>query len=109
MGKIVTSAAQISCDHQAVGQAQSLSSYVTIDQSAVVLVPQVYTVQGCPFSTNAGPMPCATIQFSSGSTRVTSEMKPLLLDGSMGTAIGPLSPAQGGAAIRNVQSKVSAT
>ncbi|WP_051597909.1 hypothetical protein [Actibacterium atlanticum] len=109
MGKIVTGAAQVSCDHQAAAQAQSLSSYVSILQSAVVLVPQVYTVQGCPLSTNAGPVPCATIQFSTGTTRVTSQMKPLMLEGSMGTAVGPLSPAQGSASIRNVQGKVTAT
>jgi len=106
-GKIVQKTAMVSCDHQAQAQPQMLSTRVKVDGQPAVLVPQTYTVSGCPLNTSGNPTPCATLMFQQGTMRVRTDMQPLLLDSSTGTAIGPL-PVQGGAQIKGVQSRVTA-
>lgn len=104
---IVHADARVVCDHQAAASTQQGSQRVKISGKSVVTLSALYTVSGCPFSTNAGPMPCATIKFSTGAQRVKVEGLPLLLKSSTGQAFGPL-PVQGTGTVQLSSSRVTA-
>lgn len=105
---LVISAAPAVCDHM--GQASSptrLSTRVTLDGQAVVLAGAQYTVAGCPLTTpNGSPVPCATLSFAVGATRVSVEGSPPLLLDARATAIGPL-PVQGGGRVLSSPPRVT--
>ena len=104
---LVIQSDQASCDHQAVGiNATRPSARVTVGGQAIILTPVLYSVVGCPFTTES-PKPCAQIQFATGATRVMAEGVPVLLGNATGMAIGPL-PVQGQGRIRATQVRVQA-
>lgn len=105
---IVVQSAPTMCDHAGQGQNPTrLSSRVKISGEAVVLTPAQYTVAGCPLTSGPSNTPCATMTFSTGSTRVTVEGSPPLLQNGTALAVGPL-PVQGQGRVLTTQPRVTA-
>lgn len=107
-GNIVTQSAQGACDHQGTATPSAVVATVLINKEPIVATPASYSVAGCPYATNAtGLVPCVTLNFSSGATKVKASGQFVLLSTATATAIGPL-PVQGTGKLNGVQTKVSA-
>ncbi len=105
--QMVQKTATITCDHQGQVQVQPVSGRVKVAGQYAVHVPFIVPVSGCPLQSGSSPVPCATITYNSGTTRVKSLQQFFLLDSSSGTAIGPAGN-QGGGPINGVQTRVAA-
>ena len=87
-GPMLTSTTQIKCPHGGTATPVTTSPKVTINTQPVVTTLTQYTVAGCTFpSMSSGAPPCVKLQFTTGSTKVTSFGQPVLLADSMGTTI----------------------
>jgi hypothetical protein len=81
-GFLLHQGATVLCMHA--GQAQAIvpNPRVTVSGQPTVQQPNPWVIAGCPFATPAGPMPCVTAQWITGTTRVLSGGMPLLLQDS---------------------------
>lgn len=75
------------CAHAGQVTPAAPSARVLVMGSPAVMMGDPSTVAGCPFATPGGPMPCVTVQWASGATRVLIEGRPALVQSSMGTTI----------------------
>jgi hypothetical protein len=81
--------ATVNCSH-APGQATptKTSTKVTVSAQPIVTQTSPYTVAGCSMPPpSAGNGPCATAQFTTAATRITSEGQPVLLQDSQATCV----------------------
>jgi hypothetical protein len=103
-GFLIQQGATIMCAHG--GQAMPIvpNSAVTLDGMPTSLLPDPWSVAGCPGVPTAVP-PCVTAQWTTGTTQVTSNGQPLLV------ASGEAICAPGGTPLIPVvtQTRVSAT
>jgi hypothetical protein len=75
--------AVVQCTHAGVAQPVAFSPRVTVSGQAIVTMSNTYTVAGCTFpAMTTGAPPCATAQWVTAATRVTSMGQPVLLQDS---------------------------
>jgi hypothetical protein len=101
MANVVVASGVLSCSHQGRARLSSGDSRLTVDGQAAVVRGQEIGISfatgspdvlvPCPFSTNAGPSPCAaTIAATAGiSTKLTVGGLGVLLDTASGKATNP--------------------
>lgn len=70
--------ATVLCSHGGQAQPTVPNPRVTVSGQPTVALPGPWAIAGCTLPSNAGG-PCVTAQYTSGSTRVTSNGQPLLL------------------------------
>lgn len=70
--------ATVLCSHGGQAQPTVPNPRVTVSGQPTVTLPGPWAIAGCALPPNAGG-PCVTAQFTTGSTRVTSNGQPLLL------------------------------
>ena len=84
-GFLVHLGAQVLCSHAGQAQPTVVNPRVTVSGQPTVTMPSPYVVAGCvlppPPAANG---PCVTGQWLSGTTRVTSNGQPLLVQSSQG-------------------------
>ena len=105
-GFLVHVGAQVLCAHGGQAQPTAPNPRVTVNGQPTVLMTTPYTVAGCalPPPPN-GNGPCVTAQWLSGTTRVTSNGQPLLVQSSQATCVPTGTPLM----IVVTQTRVSAT
>ena len=86
-GPIVQMGATIMCSHAGQVMPTAPTPRVTLSGAPAVLLTDVSSVAGCPFMTGSNPMPCVTIQWTSGATRVLINGVPPLLQSSSGVSV----------------------
>jgi len=70
--------ATVLCSHAGQAQPTTPNPRVTVTGQSTVAITTPYVITGCTLPPQAGG-PCATAQFVTGATRVTSNGQPLLL------------------------------
>jgi uncharacterized Zn-binding protein involved in type VI secretion len=106
MPAFLTTASTVQCMHggQAILTTSNTSLYA--DGMPVLLQSDTHSVAGCPFTLpGPKPSPCITIQWSAGTTMVTVNGTPALVQSSVGTCYSPENAPQGVAIIGNTQQK----
>jgi len=84
-GFLVHVGAQVTCAHAGQAQPTVPNPRVTVSGQPTVLVTSLYVIAGCTFPPpSAGNGPCVTGQWLTGTTRVTSNGQPLLVQSSQG-------------------------
>jgi hypothetical protein len=78
MGYLLDISSSIICAHAGQGQPTAPNPRVKVSGQPTVLQTTVYAVAGCALTGTPNP-PCATAQWLTGSTRVTSGGQPLLM------------------------------
>ena len=106
--KILTTSSQIQCPHLGKLNLITENTKIIVDGAAAMLETDVSKVFGCIFTTSAGPSPCKTVRWSSGTNRVTINGTPLLIQTSIGICYNSSQVPQGVAIIIINQMKVSA-
>ncbi|HEX4708657.1 MAG TPA: hypothetical protein VH229_13115 [Candidatus Udaeobacter sp.] len=82
-GFLVHVGAQVLCAHGGQAQPTAPNPRVTVSGQPTVLMTTPYAVAGCALPPpTAGNGPCVTAQWLSGTTRVTSNGQPLLVQSS---------------------------
>lgn len=75
--------ASVFCSHAGQSQPTTPNPRVTVSGQATVTLAAPYSVAGCTLPPpTAGNGPCVTAQWTSGTTRVTSNLQPLLVQSS---------------------------
>lgn len=104
-GFLVHVGAQVLCTHAGQATPTAPNPRVTVSGQPTVLVTAPYTVVGCTMPPpSAGNGPCVTGQFNTGTTRVTSNGQPLLVQSSTSVCTPTGTPLQ----IVATQTRVSA-
>lgn len=107
-GAVLTMESRIQCPHG--GQALLLTSDERVmAQSPALVETDIHTVVGCPFVSGTVYMPCVTIEWSAGATRVQAMGAAVLTRTSIGKCLNASSAPQGLAIIVSTQQAVSAT
>jgi hypothetical protein len=84
-GFLVHVGAQVLCAHAGQATPTAPNPRVTVSGQPTVLLSTPYVVAGCPFPPPpAANGPCVTAQWLIGTTRVTSNGQPLLVQSSQG-------------------------
>ena len=89
MGYLLHQNAQVLCSHGGQVRPTVTSLRVTLGGQGATTLAHIYTVAGCPLTTES-PKPCTVVQWTSPAVRVTIEGQPALLSSSQGITIGPL-------------------
>lgn len=76
---LLTQASSVLCSHAGTAAASTPNTRVLLSGQPSVSLSCTYIISGCPFSTPAGPLPCVSGLWMSGTTRVFSNGLPLLL------------------------------
>jgi hypothetical protein len=75
--------AQVFCSHAGQAQPTASNPRVTVGGQPTVLVSTTYVIAGCTMPPpSAGDGPCVTAHWLTGTTRVTSDGQPLLVQSS---------------------------
>jgi hypothetical protein len=86
-GSLLHMGATVTCQHGGTATPVVTSLRVKVDSQAIVTQTATYTVAGCSL-TPPPPKPfCATAQWTSGATKVTSDGTPVLLADSQATCV----------------------
>lgn len=104
-GYIVHLGATVRCFHNAPALPTRVSQRVFVSGLPVVTLVPTYSIAGCPHSIPAGPSPCATGKWTSGSTRVFASRRPLVLVSSTSVCVPNGTPMK----ISKTQKRVTAT
>jgi hypothetical protein len=83
--------ATVMCSHGGQAMPAVPNPQVLVSGQATALLSDPWTVAGCPGIPPAIP-PCVTGQWIVGSTRVTSNGMPLVIDGGQGIGVPPSTP-----------------
>ena len=84
-GFLVHVGAQVLCSHAGQAQPTVPNPRVTVSGQPTVLMTTPYVIAGCTFPPpTAANGPCLTAQWLTGTTRVTSNGQPLLVQSSQG-------------------------
>lgn len=81
-GFLLHQGATVLCSHGGQALPTAPNPRVLVSGQPVVVQPVPHSVVGCPFATAAGPQPCVTAQWITGSLRVTVARQPVLLQDS---------------------------
>jgi uncharacterized Zn-binding protein involved in type VI secretion len=84
----------VTCSHAGSAAPETASSRVTVSGQAVVTLADVYSVTGCSLSGSGSP-PCATGNWVTGATRVTTDGTPVACTAGSSTCVptgNPLLP-----------------
>ena len=108
MAYIVQRSAQGACDHQGTATPTVAAENVKINGQAILTIPSTFSVAGCSLNASGSPVPCVTLMFTQGATKVKANGMPVLLDSATPQATGPLG-IQGAGSLRGVQTTVKAT
>lgn len=107
-GNQLTTASTIQCLHGGQAILLTANTAALAGGSPVLLESDIHLVVGCPFTVGPKYSPCVRIQWSAGSTQVTVNGTPTLVQTSIGQCINAEGAPQGVAIIANTQPKVSA-
>lgn len=106
----MTTQSQIKCMHMASAILTTSNTKLTVDGAPALLETDVHPVAGCPFTLPGGkPSPCVRIEWSAGTTKMTSGGTKVLIRTSIGKCYSPESAMQGIAIIAMTQPKTTAT
>ena len=102
---ILTTNSTLSCPHGGTVNLQTSNVDMKIQDAPALLVTDVHTVAGCPF-TLPGPTssPCVTVRWSVGATQTNVHGTAVLLQNSVGLCYSALQAPQGPPMISQVQS-----
>lgn len=102
---ILTTNSTLMCPHGGTVNLQTSNVDVKIQDAPALLVTDVHTVAGCPFTLPSGTSsPCATIRWSVGATQTKVRGTALLLQNSVGLCYSAAQAPQGPPTISQVQS-----
>ncbi len=94
-GFLVHVGAQVLCAHAGQATPTAANPRVTVSGQPTVLLTVPYAIAGCTMPPpNAGNGPCVTGQFNTGTTRVTSNGQPLLVQSSTAVCAPTGTPLQ---------------
>lgn len=85
--------AQVLCTHGGQATPTAPNPRVLVSAQPTVLIAAPYAVVGCALPPNAGG-PCVTAQWTTGTTRVTSNGQPLVVQSSTATCAPTGTPLQ---------------
>lgn len=103
---ILTTTSTVQCPHGGSVTLTTSNTLAQIDGGYALLLSDVHTVSGCPFTTPAGnPQPCITVQWTSGASQTKVNQVPVLLQTSSGLCISAIGVPQGAPIISQVQQK----
>ncbi len=107
---ILTTNSTIQCPHGGTVSLSTSNTSLQIDGGYALLLSDVHTVSGCPFTTpEPKPQPCVTVQWTSGATQTKVNQVPVLLQTSSGLCIAAIGVPQGAPIVSQVQSKALGT
>jgi hypothetical protein len=107
-GPVLTMESRIQCPHG--GQAILVTSDERVMAASPALIEtDVHAVIGCPFVAGTVYMPCVTIEWSAGATRVQAMAEAVLTQASIGKCLNASRAPQGLAVVVSTQHAVSAT
>lgn len=107
-GAVLTMESRIQCPHG--GQALLFTSDERVMAASPALIEtDVHVVVGCPFVVGLVYMPCVTIEWSAGASRVKAMGEAVLTPTSIGKCLNVSSAPQGLALVVSTQEAVSAT
>lgn len=107
-GTVLTIESRIQCPHG--GQALlSTSDERVMAESPALIETDVHAVLGCPFVVGTSYVPCVTIEWSVGASRVQAVGKAVLTKTSVGKCLNASHVSQGVAVVVSTQQAVSAT
>lgn len=87
-GFMLHQGATVLCSHLGTAQPVIVSPRVTVSGQPIVTLSGTYSIAGCTFpAMSPGAPPCATAQFTTSATRVTSMGQPVLLQDSQATCV----------------------
>lgn len=87
-GFVVHQGAVVLCTHAGMATPTAVNPRVTVSGLPTVVATVPYAVAGCTFPAMApGSPPCATANWTTGATRVTSNGQPLVLIDSVGICV----------------------
>ena len=87
-GFVLHLGASVNCVHAGIATPVASNPRVLVSGQPIVILANTYAVAGCTFpAMSSGAPPCATAQFVSSATRVTSMAQPLLLQDSQATCV----------------------
>jgi hypothetical protein len=82
-GLLLHVGAVVQCTHAGIAQPVAFNPQVSVSGQAIVTMSNTYSVAGCTFpAMTTGAPPCATAQWVTAATRVTSLGQPVLLQDS---------------------------
>ncbi len=105
-GNLVPEGATVTCTHGGSAAFTPAQSRVQVRGRPVATIADRYHVTGCPFSTNAGPHPCATVTWQNPAVRVRANGSPVLLQSSSGLGQAADQAPQGPVTISVIQQEV---
>ena len=106
---VLTVASTVQCMHGGSATAIPSNSKVMADNSPILVESDTHTVAGCSFNVSGSPMPCVTIAWSMGATKVKINGTAVLTKNSIGQCKSAAGAVQGMATVANTQTKVQAT
>ena len=87
-GFLLHSGAVVLCAHAGTATPVVVSPRVTVSGQPIVTMASTYSIAGCTFpAMSSGAPPCATAQWTTSATRVTSMGQPVLLQDSVATCV----------------------
>ena len=95
-GFLIQLGANVQCAHGAPAAPLAPNPAVLLSGSFSCLLPDAWLVGGCPGVSASGIPPCVSAQWQTGTTRVTSNGQPLLVQSSTALSLSngtPLLPA----------------
>ena len=105
-GFLLDFAATVLCAHGAPAHPMTPNTHVLAASQPTVFQPDPWTITGCPNPPSApGTIPCVTAQWVTGTVRVTSQGRPLLLQTSAAVCTPNGTPLQ----VVQTQTRVQAT
>ncbi|MGH8263130.1 MAG: hypothetical protein ACRETU_03080 [Steroidobacterales bacterium] len=107
-GFVLTVASTVQCTHGGTATAVPSNTSVQADSSPVLVESDTHTVAGCSFNVSGSPMPCVTIAWSAGATKVKINGTAVLVKSSVGQCKNGAGVVQGMAIVASTQTKVSA-
>ncbi|WP_210574806.1 hypothetical protein [Streptomyces sp. GESEQ-4] len=107
-GSLLDADAVIGCPHGGrVTAAGSPSGGVRIAGAAVATAAHSYVVTGCPHTVDGVPSPCVSVRWTAGSTGITVDGAPVLLDTSAAQCLTAAFVPQGPPVMQTAQRKVT--
>lgn len=110
---ILTTASTLQCPHGGSVTLQTSNTQALIEQSPALLVTDVDTVSGCPFTVPAGPgtkpQPCVTVRWMVGATQTKVNGTPVLLQNSVGLCYSAEQIPQGPPVVVQTQQQAKGT
>jgi hypothetical protein len=106
MPNLLTTASTMMCPHGGTATAVPGQTQATID-APILRLSDTVIIAGCPFMVALAPMPCLTVQWVVGATRVQAGGDFVLNEASVGLCLNATQAPQGAIIIAATQPKVS--